>query len=140
MDLELKPWLVIPESEISVEYSRSGGPGGQHVNKTETKVTLRFSVPSSPSLPEGVKNKLLSRMRARLTKEGELLVSVDAHRERQRNMTLAYERMQALLRQALVEQKKRRPTKPSRGAKERRLKDKRQASEKKQNRRKPVHD
>lgn len=140
MDLELKPWLVIPESEISVEYSRSGGPGGQHVNKTETKVTLRFSVPSSPSLPEAVKNKLMSRMRARLTKEGELLVSVDAHRERQRNMTLAYERMQALLRQALVEQKKRRPTKPSRGAKERRLKDKRQASEKKQNRRKPVHD
>jgi len=140
VDLELKPWLVIPESEISVEYSRSGGPGGQHVNKTETKVTLRFSVPSSPSLPEAVKNKLMSRMRARLTKEGELLVSVDAHRERQRNMTLAYERMQALLRQALVEQKKRRPTKPSRGAKERRLKDKRQASEKKQNRRKPVHD
>ncbi|CAN0598527.1 unnamed protein product, partial [Laminaria digitata] len=74
-DLELKPWLVIPESEISVEYSRSGGPGGQHVNKTETKVTLRFSVPSSPSLPETVKDKLMSRMRARLTKEGELLVS-----------------------------------------------------------------
>lgn len=137
MDLELKPWLVIPESEISVEYSRASGPGGQHVNKTETRVTLRLSIPSSPSLPEAVRDKLLSRMRARLTKEGELLVSVDAHRERPRNLAVAYERMQALLQKALVEQKARRPTKPSRGAKERRLKDKRISSEKKQGRRRP---
>lgn len=140
MDLQLKPWLVVPESEISVEYSRSGGPGGQHVNKTETRVTLRFSVRDSPTLPDAIKQKLRLRIRARLTKEGELLVSVDAHRERQRNLTIAYERMQSILQTALVEQKKRRVTKPSRGAKERRLKSKRIASQKKEGRRKPDYD
>ncbi len=140
MDLQLKPWLVVPESEIAVEYSRSGGPGGQHVNKTETRVTLRLSVRDSPSLPDAIKQKLRLRIRARLTKEGELLVSVDAHRERQRNLTIAYERMQSILKDALVEQKKRRATKPSRGAKERRLKSKRIASAKKEGRRKPDYD
>ena len=140
MDLELPGGVVIPEGEIGLEFSRSGGPGGQHVNKTETRVTLRWSVATSPSLPDHVRDKLLTRIAARLTKDGELLVSVDTHRERPRNVALGYERMQAILRDALVEQKKRRPTKPSRGAKERRLKAKRQASERKQGRRVPSGD
>ena len=80
------------------------------------------------------------RLAARLTKDGELLVSVDTHRERPRNLALAYERMQAILQNALKEQKKRRPTKPSKGAKERRLKAKKQTAEKKQGRRSPAHD
>lgn len=140
MDLEIKSGVVIPESEISAEFSRAAGPGGQHVNKTETRVTLRFSVADSEALPEAVKNKLLTRLRARLTKEGELLVSVDTHRQRQRNIALAYERMHKILADALVEQKKRRPTRPSRGAKERRLAGKRRTAEKKQSRKRPDYD
>jgi ribosome-associated protein len=140
MDLSLPGGVVVPEGEIAQEYSRSGGPGGQHVNKTETRVTLRWSVVSSPSLPDTVRQKLLTRLAARLTKEGELLVSVDTHRERPRNLALAFERLQGILQAALKEQKKRRATQPSRGSTERRLKAKRQASEKKQGRRSPSHD
>lgn len=139
MDLKLQRGLVVPEGEITAEFSRAAGPGGQHVNKTETRVTLRLSIPDS-GLPDDVKGKLRARLRARLTKDGELLVSVDAHRSRQRNLDIAYERMESVLRAALVEQKKRRPTKPSRGAKERRLKAKRLTAEKKQSRKRFDHD
>ena len=130
-DLRLKGGHAIPGEEIEVEYARSGGPGGQHVNKTETKVTLRFDLPAS-SLPDEVKEKLRRRLATRLTKNGELLISADAHRERTRNMDDARERLIEILEAALVEPKKRKKTKPSRGAKARRLSEKRKTSEKKQ--------
>ncbi len=132
-ELRLSGSLAIPASELAVEYARSGGPGGQHVNKTETKVTLRLDVPAS-SLPDHVKAKLMVRLAPRLTKNGELLVSCDEHRERPRNLEKARERLIEILKQALVEPKKRKPTKPSRGAKARRLSEKKRTSEKKQTR------
>lgn len=140
MDLRIKRGVVVPESEIAAEYSRAAGPGGQHVNKTETRVTLRWSVADSAAISDEVREKLRRRLASRLTKDGELLVSVETHRSRLRNTELAYERMQEILQKALAEPKKRKPTKPSRGAKERRLKAKRKTAEKKQARKRPLDD
>jgi ribosome-associated protein len=127
---------TIPADEIEVEHARSSGPGGQNVNKTSTKVTLRFSIADS-SLPEPLEARLASRLARRLTKAGEILVSCDAHREQARNLEEAYARLLSILESALVERKKRRPTRPSRGAKERRISDKRRTAAKKETRAKP---
>jgi ribosome-associated protein len=129
--LRLRGGVSIPLEEIEVEMSRASGPGGQHVNKTETRVGLRFNITTSKSLSEGVRAKLLARLASRLTKAGELLVHNDEHRHRARNHADALERMQSILDQALFEPKKRRPTKPSRGAKERRLSEKKRTGDKK---------
>ncbi len=120
----------IPPSEVEVEYSRASGPGGQHVNKTETRVTLRLSL-MSDAIPPVMRIRLLDKLSTRLTKGHELLISCDKHRERSRNIADASERMQEILAQALVVPKARRATRPSRGSQERRLKDKRITSEKK---------
>lgn len=133
--LRLRGGVEIPLAEIQVEVSRSGGPGGQHVNKTETKVTVRFDVAHSPSLPDRVRQKLLHRLGTRLTKNGEILVSAEDHRYRARNHADALLRLETILDEALFEAKPRRPTKPSRGAKERRLTEKKRTSERKKARR-----
>jgi ribosome-associated protein len=133
--LVVNSWLSIPDAEIGVEYARSGGPGGQHVNKTETKVVLRFPVATSPSLPDEARRRLLERLAPRLTKAGELLVSSEAHRERTKNISLARARLAQLLREGLHRPKARKATAPSRGAKERRLADKRAVADRKRDRR-----
>src|SRR5579885_2672674 len=92
--------IEIPPGEIAVEYSRSSGPGGQHVNKTETRVTLRFGLATSPSIPEEDRARMVARLAARLTKNGELLVSAGRHRDRTQNMSAAFERLEALLQAA----------------------------------------
>jgi ribosome-associated protein len=129
--------VEIPESELEMTFSRSGGPGGQHVNKTETRVTLRFDVANSPSLPEHIREKLLARLASRLTNDGELLVSADRHRERPKNQSEARRRLKAIMDAALVEQKKRTKTRPGKGAKRRRLADKKKNAEKKAMRKPP---
>ena len=129
--LQLRGGITIPLHEIAVEYSRSSGPGGQHVNKTETRVTLRFDVAHSPSLGPIARQKLLTRLATRLTKNGELLISADDHRQRTRNHEDALLRLESIMDTALIEQKKRRATKPSRGSKERRLTEKKRTGDKK---------
>ncbi|MEM7798703.1 MAG: Tn3 family transposase [Chloroflexota bacterium] len=96
--LHLGAGLSVPRSEISVETSRASGPGGQKVNKTETKVTLRFDIEANTSLPEGVRARLKEKLGRRLTKNGELLVTAEEHRLQSRNLDTAFDRLQAGLR------------------------------------------
>ena len=127
--------VEIPPSEIVETFARSSGPGGQHVNKTETKATLRFSVRASPSLPAWARARLLERLESRLTTNGELLVSSDRTRSRQQNLRDAYARLAHILEMGLRRNKRRRATRPTRGGAERRLREKRRQSERKAARR-----
>ncbi len=126
--------LRIPVSELQFKFSASGGPGGQHANKVATRVELRFDVESSPSLGPHQRSRLLDKLGP------EVRVVVDERRSQFRNRQLAIERLRERLTAALRIEKSRRPTRPSKGAKERRLADKRKLSERKRSRRPDLDD
>ncbi len=132
--LQITPTLAIPDHELVERFVRSGGPGGQNVNKVATAVELRFDVAGSPSLPEAVKARMLARRDRRLTDEGVLVISAQRFRTQDRNREDARERLAALVAAALVAPKKRVATKPGRGAIERRLGAKRGRSDTKRRR------
>lgn len=134
------PGIVIPERELSWHFARSSGPGGQNVNKVETKVELRFHPESSAAFSASQKAQLLIGLNKKLTTAGELVVVSDRFRHQLRNREDALEKLVTLLKAALVKPKKRRATKPSRGAKQRRLTEKKQRSEVKQHRRRANSD
>ncbi len=133
-DLQINDRLVIPASELSWQFSRSGGPGGQHVNTTESRVQLRFSLGRSVALTHPVKRRLRQAKPRWCTEDGDLLISCSAHRSRHRNQEEALARLADAIRAALVRPKSRRATKPSRASKERRLKSKKQRGSVKANR------
>lgn len=133
-DLELRPGLVIPAAELSESASRSSGPGGQHVNKTNTRVTLRWDVAGSAVLDEGQRRRILRRLETRITRAGELYVHASRHRSQGRNRELARERLAELVCEALTTRRARVATKPGRGARQRALDAKRRRSETKQRR------
>lgn len=139
--LEIAPGLCLPPDELTFTATRSGGPGGQNVNKVASRIQLAFDVASSPSLSEAQRARLLERLAPRLTKEGVLRVDASQHREQSRNLEEARQRLRALLRAALERPRKRRPTRPTRASKERRLDAKRRRSQTKQERgRRPAGD
>ena len=127
--VRVSPGLAIPSSELQVRFTPSGGPGGQHANKVSTRVELRFDVAGSPSLGPRQRARLLERLGP------EIRIAVDDERSQLRNRQLAVERFRSRVADALHVDKPRRPTRPSKGAKERRLQEKRQLSERKRNRR-----
>lgn len=127
--LEITPAIVIPDEELIERFVRASGPGGQNVNKVSTAVELRFDAAQSPSLPDEVRARLLARRDRRITGEGVIVINAQRFRTQDRNREDARDRLAALIHAALHVPKKRIATKPSKGAKERRLSGKRERSQ-----------
>lgn len=132
--IEIGDGLAIPDEEVSFVTSRSGGPGGQNVNKLETRVTLRFDLQASPSLTDEQKARLLERLATRISRAGLLQVSSQKHRSQSENREASIVRFAELLREGLREEAPRRKTKVSKAAKRRRVEAKRQRGSRKKDR------
>ena len=134
-DLRVNGWLVIPAGELHERFSRSSGPGGQSVNTADTRVELSFDIAHSAALPEYARERALSQLAGRLT-DGVLTVIASEQRSQLLNRRAARGRLANLLREAIAPpQRPRIPTRPGRGARERRLADKRRRSAVKRSRR-----
>ena len=123
--VEITPSLTIPDGELELRTSRSAGPGGQNVNKLETRVTVRFDVLGSPSLGEEERRRICDRLGSRISKAGVLQVSSQRHRTQAANREAAVARLAELLAEALEPAAERRPTRVPAAAKRRRLEAKR---------------
>ena len=132
--------LRIPLREFHFSFARSSGPGGQNVNKLNTKALLRWSVTGSRSLPEGVRRRLLAKYRRRITSQGDLLVSSQRFRDAGRNVADCLEKLRHMLGEVAVAPKVRKPTEPTRASVRRRLDQKRRQSRKKELRREAADD
>ncbi len=122
------PEISLNETEVKFSFIRAPGPGGQNVNKVATAVQLRFNVLHSGSLPDLVRNRLLSLARSKMTSKGEIIIKASRYRTQERNKQDAIERLISLLKKAAQPPKKRKKTKPSRASQERRLSTKKSHS------------
>jgi len=133
--LNVTPTLSIPRTELQYRATRSGGPGGQHVNTSSTRIELLWDLNGSRVVTDEQRERLRTRLAPRLDSEGMVRVVASDHRSQGQNREAADGRLAALIRHALHVPKKRRPTKPTRAAKEKRLSEKKKQSDKKRNRR-----
>jgi ribosome-associated protein len=130
--------LAIPDEEVSFATSRSGGPGGQNVNKLETRVTVRFDVASSPSLTDEQRQRLLERLATRITRTGVLHVTSQKHRTQGENREAAVARLAELMAEALREETPRKATRVPRSVKRRRVEAKKRRGQRKRERSAPI--
>ena len=134
-DIVVTPRLTIPAGELSIAFARSGGPGGQNVNKVSSKVDLRWNPTTSTALTADDRALLLEKLANKLTTDGELIVTSTLTRDQIKNRDDAASKLALIVRAALHRQKARRETKPSRASKRRRIEGKRHRAEIKRNRR-----
>jgi len=127
--------LIIPRAELLFRASRAGGPGGQHVNTSSTRIELLWDVTHSTAITDDVRQRLLAKLAARLDASGMVRVVASDRRSQLQNRAAAEERLVDLVRQALVVPKKRRATRPTKASRERRLAEKKRQGERKRNRR-----
>lgn len=138
--LQVNASIAIPDAELDWSYARSGGPGGQNVNKVSSKAVLRWNLRTTTALPPHVKDRLIALNRRRVTTEGDLVLSSQRYRDQDRNRQDCLEKLAELVREAATLPKPRRATRPTRGSKTRRLATKRHRSALKASRRPDVEE
>ena len=137
--LEINDQIRIPDEELRFTFARSAGPGGQNVNKVNSKAILHWDVSQSEHLPDPVKQRFLSRYRPRITTLGEVVISGQRYRDQSRNIDDCLERLREMIVGVLQAPTPRKRTRPSRGSVERRLQSKREQADRKSGRRSQGH-
>jgi ribosome-associated protein len=127
--------IAIPRSELRFTFVRSSGPGGQNVNKVASKAVLRWNASHSTAIPDEVRERFVSQFARRINDQGELVLTSQRYRDQQRNVEDCLAKLTSMIRSAATKPRPRKKTRPPKGARESRLKEKRATSEKKQRRR-----
>ena len=139
-DIAVSPTLTIPRAELSFRASRAGGPGGQHVNTSSTRIELLWDLTHSTAVSHDVRARLLAKLASRLDADGNVRVVASDRRSQLQNREAAEQRLAQIVRQALIVPKKRRPTRPTASSREQRLADKRRRGDRKRDRRRKDND
>lgn len=138
--LDVIPGVLIPATELTVTAITGGGPGGQHVNRSATRVALQWNARTSRALRDDQRERVLDKLAARLDRDGAIRIVAGEYRSQQQNRRAAYERLRQLVARALVVPKVRKATRPTFGSVQERLSDKKQRSETKRQRRRHADD
>jgi ribosome-associated protein len=127
--------ITIPDDELQFSFSRSSGPGGQNVNKVSSKATMRWAATISTSVPADVRHRFLAKYASQLTKDGDLVIYSQEFRDQPKNIEACRQKLLAMIASVVTPPKKRRPTRPTKGSKTRRLSDKKSRAKIKEGRR-----